>query len=58
MYLFEDAAKQKRKTDLFDSNDAHITYSSICNEFEQKGIYIFNEDIRKKCIIEDKNEEE
>ena len=39
MYLYEDAAKQYRRK-LF-SNCSNIVYSSICNEFDTKGIYIF-----------------
>ncbi|WP_337904771.1 hypothetical protein [Mesomycoplasma ovipneumoniae] len=53
MYLFEDAAKQKRSK-LFQgcSNDS-TRYSQICKEFEQKGVKIFNPDIVSKCHIED-----
>ncbi|WP_341500976.1 hypothetical protein [Mesomycoplasma ovipneumoniae] len=53
MYLFEDAAKQKRSK-LFDgcSNDT-TRYSQICKEFEQKGVRIFNTDIVSDCEIED-----
>ena len=38
MYLFEDAAKQRRK-DLFVKTD--IRYSELCTEFDEKGIDIF-----------------
>lgn len=53
MYLFEDAAKQKR-SELFKgcSNDS-ARYSQICKEFEQKGVGIFNRDIVSGCDIED-----
>lgn len=45
MYLFEDAAKQKRSK-LFQGCFSNSTrYSEICREFDQKGIGIFNEDI-------------
>lgn len=38
MYLFEDAAKMKRS---FFNCDKYI-YSEICNEFDKKGIEVFN----------------
>lgn len=44
MYLFEDAAKQKRKY-LFDLDDENIKYSSICENFDEIGVYIFNTNI-------------
>ena len=51
MYLFDDAAKQKRVT-LFGGCDekAKNQYSKICEEFDTKGVFIFCEDIRKKFI--------
>lgn len=46
MYLFEDAAKQKR-TKLFEGCSQDSTrFSEICKEFEAKGIGIFNHDIQ------------
>ena len=45
MYLFEDAAKQ-RQAKLFEGCEGRtLRYSEICNEFEKKGIYIFNTSI-------------
>ena len=44
MYLFEDAARQKRST-LFSGVDRKNSYSSICEAFDSKGMYIFNENI-------------
>ena len=46
MYLFDDAAKQKRIT-LFGGCDekAKNQYSKICREFDTKGVYIFCEGI-------------
>ena len=46
MYLFDDAAKQKRIT-LFGGCDekAKNQYSKICREFDAKGVYIFCEGI-------------
>lgn len=53
MYLFEDAAKQKRSK-LFEGCFQNSTrYSQICKEFEQKGVGIFNQDIILECEIED-----
>ena len=51
MYLFDDAAKQKRAS-LFSGCDekSKNLYSMICNEFDIKGVYIFCENIRKKFI--------
>ena len=42
MYLFDDAAKQRRGT-LFDGcgEKSKTQYSKICSEFEQKGVFIF-----------------
>lgn len=47
MYLFEDAAKQKRKA-LFATNDDNIRYSSLCKDFDEKGVYVFDIDISKE----------
>ena len=47
MYLFEDAAKQKRKA-LFATNDYNIRYSSLCKDFDEKGVYVFDIDISKE----------
>ena len=48
MYLYEDAAKIKRK-DLF-KNGSELTYSKICKNFEDGGPIIFCDDISKKFI--------
>ncbi len=60
MYLFDDAAKQKR-SNLFNGCEekSRNQYSRICKEFDIKGVYIFCEDISKKFIdnvIEDNEE--
>lgn len=51
MYLFEDAAKQKRasvfSSNLFKKED--LRYSKICEEFDKGGIKIFNQEIQNKC---------
>lgn len=53
MYLFEDAARQKRSK-LFEGCSQDSTrYSQICKEFDEKGVKIFNQDIVSKCEIED-----
>lgn len=46
MYLFEDAARQKRK-DVF-VNGYEKTYSEICKDFKTKGINIFAQEIVDK----------
>ncbi len=46
MYLFEDAAKQKRST-IFSGCSNNLRFSSICNEFDVKGIQIFSENIQR-----------
>lgn len=53
MYLFEDAAKQKRAT-LFEGCFQNSSrYSEICKEFEEKGIGIFNSEIQMATEPED-----
>lgn len=47
MYLFDDAAKQKRQT-LFDGCNDKTKYSSICKEFDIKGVFIFSKNISDK----------
>ena len=45
MYLFDDAAKHKRAS-LFSGVQSHNNrYSSICEEFDKKGMYIFDSKI-------------
>lgn len=53
MYLFEDAAKQKRSK-LFEGCFGNSSrYSEICREFEKKGIGIFHHDIQFEAEPED-----
>ena len=52
MYLFEDAAKQKRSSIFAGCNDKSNRYSEICNEFDDKGIKIFHNDIVSETIVE------
>ena len=46
MYLFDDAAKQKILS--FDGCKETTKYSSICEEFEKRGVEIFCKEIRDK----------
>lgn len=53
MYLFDDAAKQKR-TKLFEgSARGQLRYSKICEAFDEQGIGIFHSDIQKRVKIQD-----
>lgn len=51
MYLFEDAARSRRN-ELFDGveKNANLTFSQICDYFDEKGLEIFCENIRKDLI--------
>ena len=57
MYLFEDAAKQRRGL-LFDgcNEETKTKYSSICEDFDSRGIDIFCKEIRDKVKKEFLNE--
>ena len=57
MYLFDDAAKQKRIT-LFGGCDekSQNQYSKICAEFDVKGVSIFCEAIRNRFLPEGEGE--
>ena len=46
MYLFEDAAKQKRASLFEGCFQSSSRYSEICREFDEKGIGIFNSEIQ------------
>ena len=65
MYLFEDAAKQKRSTLFEGCFDGSSRYSEICKEFDVKGIGIFNSEIQNATepvdllnTVEESSEEE
>ncbi|EAA0054515.1 AAA domain-containing protein [Listeria monocytogenes] len=45
MYLFEDAAKAKRKSLFFGAGDDYNRYSSIVKTFDEKGIFLFGPSI-------------
>lgn len=52
MYLFEDAARSKRSR-IFDGiSKDDLRYSKICDEFDKKGIDIFNKNIKDDCKLE------
>ena len=53
MYLFEDAAKQKRPKLFEGCFENSSRYSEICREFEKKGIGIFHHDIQLEAEPED-----
>lgn len=53
MYLFEDAAKQKRPKLFEGCFENSSRYSEICREFEEKGIGIFHHDIQIESEPED-----
>lgn len=59
MYLFDDAAKQKRDT-LFDGceNLSKRQYSKICKEFDQKGVFIFNNNISSQFVAIPEDDEQ
>lgn len=54
MYLFEDAARAKRN-DLFSGAKTtnYVTYSQICEKFDEDGIEIFCDSIKSKFISDD-----
>ncbi len=52
MYLFEDAAKQKRPKLFEGCFENSSRYSEICQEFEKKGIGIFHHDIQLEAAPE------
>lgn len=47
MYLYEDAAKQKRKSLFVKSyeNCEYVSYSRLCNDFDKYGTKIFHNDV-------------
>lgn len=53
MYLFEDAAKQKRSKIFEGCKDSGTRYSEICKAFDANGIEIFNQDIQNESEPEE-----
>ncbi len=56
MYLFDDAAKQKRPS-MFRGVKNCNRYSEICEEFDKKGIDIFDDSIIKACRVSSSNDD-
>ncbi len=54
MYLFEDAARSKRN-DMFSGAKTknYVTYSEICDKFDEIGIEIFADSIKDQFITDD-----
>ena len=57
MYLFEDAAKPRRN-DLFSGAKTkdYVTYSQICEMFDEKGLEIFCDNIKNRFQDEDEED--
>ena len=55
MYLFDDAAKPKRAV-LFANCSKFNVYSQICEDFKEKGIAIFSQEIINKFPIKPNNQ--
>ena len=53
MYLFDDAARQKRAKLFEGSAKGQARYSKICEAFDEQGIGIFNSDIQNRIQIQD-----
>lgn len=57
MYLFDDAAKQKRPSLFAGCKDENKNlYSQICREFDTKGVLIFCTKISDRFLPEDDEE--
>ena len=50
MYLFEDAAKSRRNELFSGVGKSNVTYSQICENFDETGIGIFTDSIKDKFI--------
>ena len=53
MYLFDDAAKQKRPSLFEGSAKGQTRYSKICEAFDEQGIGIFNSKIQNAVKVKD-----
>lgn len=58
MYLFDDAAKQKRSRLFEGSEKGQNRYSKICEAFDEQGIAIFHRDIQSNVKVQDLNANE
>ena len=54
MYLFDDAAKQKRSAIFADGVDT-TKYSAICEAFDEKGVFVFCKEISDRFIKKDES---
>lgn len=50
MYLYEDAARQKRNMVFANCGETNNRYSEICKEFDKRGIEIFHNDIQSLIL--------
>jgi|GEM_PF-609095 len=50
MYLFEDAAKSRRNELFSGVGKTNVTYSQICEYFDEKGIEIFTDSVKDRFI--------
>lgn len=57
MYLFEDAAKQKRQKLFEGCAKGQTRYSKICEAFDEQGIDIFNRAIREAVVVSEIDEQ-
>lgn len=58
MYLFEDAARQKRPSLFSDNSVRNMNrYSDICKEFDDVGVFVFCRDIVNNCGYVEINED-
>ena len=55
MYLFEDAARSRRNELFSGVGKTNVTYSQICEVFDEKGIEIFTDSI-KEMFIKDEDD--
>ena len=54
MYLFEDAARQKRLSLFTEKTSRNMNrYSEICKEFDDVGVFVFCQEIVNNCNYED-----
>ena len=53
MYLFEDAVRSRRNELFSGVGKTNVTYSQICESFDEKGIEIFTDSIKDKFISDE-----
>ena len=57
MYLFDDAAKQRRPSVFAGVEGSKNRYSTICEEFDSRGMYIFNDKISSNVVVIETSED-